>query len=217
MTLVAKQISKRLGRRVVLANLDLHCGATELVVLRGPNGSGKSTLLRILAGIVDPDAGQITVCGHALDDGGTRARRQLGYVPDATEPLPELLVGEFLELVRALKQAPPAAAELLADLGVSDLPLQRMSTLSFGQRKRVCLAAALLGDPWLLLLDEPSNGLDPDGVRLIATLLGARGARGKATILSTNDEAFAAAVHGTEYRLEAGQLQALLPTPAPVA
>jgi ABC-type multidrug transport system ATPase subunit len=216
MTLVAQQLSKRLGRRAVLVQLNLHCGPTELVVLRGENGSGKSTLLRIFAGILDPDAGQVSICGHGLDDGGTRARQQLGYVPDATEPLPELLVGEFLELVRALKQAPPAPAELLAQLAVSDLRLQRMSTLSFGQRKRVCLAAALLGDPWLLLLDEPSNGLDPDGVRMIEALLTARAARGKATILATNDEAFASAVHGTEYRLEGGQLHALAaPAAAP--
>ena len=212
MTLIAEQLVKRLGRRTVLDHLNLRCGPAELVVLRGENGSGKSTLLRILAGILDPDGGQVTVAGHSLDKGGTAARRQLGYVPDATEPLPELLVGEFLALVRALKQAPPANAELLTTLGVSDLLLQRISTLSFGQRKRTCLAAALLGDPWLLLLDEPSNGLDPDGVRLIAGLVLARAARSQATILSTNDEAFAAAVRGTHYRLKAGQLH---PVPPP--
>jgi ABC-type multidrug transport system ATPase subunit len=148
----------------------------------------------------------VTIGGYSLDDGGTAARRLLGYVPDATEPLPELLVGDFLALVQALKQAPPADAALLQTLGVSDLLLQRISTLSFGQRKRTCLAAALLGDPWLLILDEPSNGLDPDGVRLIAELLLARAARGRATLLSTNDEPFAAAVRGTHYRLLAGQL-----------
>ena len=80
--------------------------------------------------------------------------------------------------------------------------------LSFGQRKRCCVAAALLGDPWLLLLDEPSNGLDPDGVHLLATMVGERSARGQATILSTNDNAFAATVGGTQYLLLAGQLQA---------
>lgn len=212
MTLIAEGIKKRLGRRTVLAGIELRCGTSELVVLRGENGSGKSTLLRVLAGILDPDAGRVTICGQALDGGGTAARRHLGYVPDATEPLPELLVGEFLALVRALKQAAPAAAELLAQLGISDLLEQRISTLSFGQRKRVCLVAALLGDPWLLLLDEPSNGLDPDGVRLIVEMLTRRADRGRATVLSTNDESFAAAVRGTAYRLHAGQLTAAEPT-----
>lgn len=214
MTLIAQGITKRLGRRTVLARLELRCGPTELVVLRGENGSGKSTLLRVLAGILDPDAGQVTLFDHRLDDGGTAARRHLGYVPDATEPLPELLCGEFLALVRALKGAPPPPAELLAQLGVSELVGQRISTLSFGQRKRCCLVAALLGDPWLLLLDEPSNGLDPDGVRLIEELLLARAARGKATILSTNDEAFASAVGGTQYLLHEGRLTALPAAPA---
>ena len=208
MTLIAEGINKRLGRRNVLAGVELRCGTAELVVLRGENGSGKSTLLRILAGILDPDAGTVTICGSPLDGGGTAARRQLGYVPAATEPLPEILVGEFLSLVRALKNAEPPAKELLERLSVSDLLQQRISTLSFGQRKRVCLAAALLGDPWLLLLDEPSNGLDPDGVRLIAELLRARAERGKATVLSTNDDFFAATVRGTAYLLHAGRLTA---------
>lgn len=214
MTLIAEGIKKRLGRRTVLAGIELRCGTTELVVLRGENGSGKSTLLRILAGILDPDAGRVTICDQPLDGGGTAARRHLGYVPDATEPLPEILVGEFLALVRALKKAAPPTKELLLQLGVTDLLKQRISTLSFGQRKRVCLVAALLGDPWLLLLDEPSNGLDPDGVRLIAALLRARAAGGKATVLSTNDEAFAAAVRGSAYLLHAGRLSAASAVPA---
>jgi ABC-type multidrug transport system ATPase subunit len=128
------------------------------------------------------------------------------------------LVGEFLELVRALKRAAPAPAALLVQLGVAELLPQRMSTLSFGQRKRCCLAAALLGDPWLLLLDEPSNGLDPDGVHLVAELLRGRAAVGKACILSTNDDRFAAAIGGTEYLLRAGQLTPQaepLPGPGP--
>jgi ABC-type multidrug transport system ATPase subunit len=206
MTLIAHGITKRLGRRTVLARVELRCGPTELIVLRGENGSGKSTLLRVLAGILDPDAGEVTLFDHSLESGGTAARRHLGYVPDATEPLPELLVGEFLELVRALKAAAPAPAALLAELGVSEILGQRLSTLSFGQRKRCCLVAALLGDPWLLLLDEPSNGLDPDGVRLMAQLLRQRAGRGKATILSTNDESFAHAVGGTQYLLQQGRL-----------
>ena len=110
--------------------------------------------------------------------------------------------------------APPPPAELLAQLGVSELFGQRISTLSFGQRKRCCLVAALLGDPWLLLLDEPSNGLDPDGVRLIEQILLARAGRGKATILSTNDEALASAVGGTQYLLHEGRLTALPAAPA---
>lgn len=208
-TLSAVGLSKQLGRRTILDKVSLQGVAGETVVLRGENGAGKSTLLRILAGILEPDAGQVTLCGEVLGCGGVAARRHLGYVPDSTEQLPELLVAEFINLNRALKSAPPPAPALVEQLGVTPILLQRLSTLSFGQRKRCCLVAALLGDPFLLLLDEPSNGLDPDGVQLLLTLLAERSARGLLTVCSTNDDRFAAALAGTEYRLAAGVLQRL--------
>lgn len=206
MNLIVSDLRKRLGGRQILDGAELRCGPGEIAVLRGPNGTGKSTLLRLVCGILQPDTGRISLGPHRLDGDGAEGRRHIGYVPDASEPLPELLVEEFLSLVRSLKQAPPADPRQLDRLGVSALLRRRLTALSFGQRKRVCLCAALLGDPHLLLCDEPSDGLDPDGIAAVLGILRERADRGLAALLTTNDTAFATAVGGTAYRLREGRL-----------
>jgi ABC-type multidrug transport system ATPase subunit len=214
MDLIVQDLHKRLGGQRVLDGVDLRCAAGEIVVVRGPNGTGKSTLLRLISGILVPDSGQIRLGALRLDrDGGTdaAARRHIGYVPDASEPLPELLVEEFLRLWATLKQLPPEDAEtgaaLRERLGVGALLRRRLTALSFGQRKRVCLCGALLGDPHLLLCDEPSDGLDPDGVAAVLALLRERAGRGRAAVLTTNDLSFAQAVGGTPYFVRNGKLE----------
>jgi ABC-type multidrug transport system ATPase subunit len=153
-------------------------------------------LLRVLCGMLEPERGVVSIRGHELTGGGVEARRHLGYVPDGAEALPDLSLREFIALVRSLRQLPAdAAAERdLASrrqrLGLEQAWHQRLATLSFGQRKRACLLAALLGDPWLLILDEPSNGLDPSGVAQVLELITERQARGQATLLATNDLPF---------------------------
>jgi ABC-type multidrug transport system ATPase subunit len=133
-------------------------------------------------------------------------------VPDATQMLPDLLVEEFVALVRALKQLPkdtPTPIELhwRERLGVAPVWRQRFSTLSFGQRKRACTVAALVGDPWLLVLDEPSNGLDPEAIGLMVELIAERRERGEATVLVSNDSAFVERVGGARYHLLSGRLR----------
>lgn len=209
MNLIVSDLKKRLSGRQILDGAELRCGPGEIAVLRGPNGTGKSTLLRLICGILQPDVGRISLGPHRLDGDGAEGRRHIGYVPDASEPLPELLVEEFLNLVRSLKQAPPAEASMLVTLdrlGVRALLRRRLTALSFGQRKRVCLCAALIGDPHLLLCDEPSDGLDPDGIAAVLGILRERAGRGLAAVLTTNDTAFAIAVGGTAYRLREGRL-----------
>jgi ABC-type multidrug transport system ATPase subunit len=183
------------GRRV-LDGLELACAPGEVCAVLGENGAGKSTLLRVLCGMLEPERGTVLLQGHELTGGGVEARRHLGYAPDGTEPLPDLSLREFISLVRSLKQlsAGAAAERELASrrerLGLAQAWYQRLATLSFGQRKRACLLAALLGDPWLLILDEPSNGLDPSGVGLVLELIRERQARDQATLLATNDLPF---------------------------
>ena len=219
MNLRLEGVRKYLSRRCVLDRVSLDCGPADLLVVRGENGAGKSTLLRLCAGLLEPDAGRILLGGVSLSSAGARAQRHLGYVPDATEPLPEILVGEFVALVSALKQAPPPPPELADRLSVRELWTQRLSTLSFGQRKRACVLAAHVGDPWLLVLDEPTNGLDPAGSALMQSLLVARAAAGKATILATNDAPFAAALATTDgcrqLSLGGGRLAPFVPGDVP--
>jgi ABC-type Mn2+/Zn2+ transport system ATPase subunit len=198
-------VRKRLGTRVVLESIDLACAPGETALVLGENGAGKSTLLRVAAGVVEPDAGAVAVAGAPLA-GGAAPRRALGYAPDTADAFPDLSVRELLALVAALKQAPPADPALRDRLGLAPVWHQRLRTLSFGQVKRTYLLAALVGPPPLLILDEPSNGLDPDGVRTLQALLRERAARGEASLVATNDAAFADGVAGPRHRLAAGRL-----------
>ncbi|MGK3963198.1 ATP-binding cassette domain-containing protein [Sorangium sp. So ce118] len=204
--LEATGIHKRLAGRDVLSGVDLRCGPSDVAVVMGGNGAGKSTLLRIVAGVLEPDRGAVMLSGDPIHGGGAAARRRLGYAPDATEALPDLQVSELCALVRALKQAPPLDRAWVERIGAGAFYRQRLSGLSFGQRKRALLLAALVGDPWLLVLDEPTNGLDADGARTVIELIEQRRAEGKATLLTTNDPALAAALGGRPQRLSAGRL-----------
>ncbi len=212
MRVLIRDVGKHLGPQLILHGVSLSVGDSEVVVILGPNGSGKSTLLRLVAGIWEPDQGDILIDGNPLRRGQVKARRLLGYVPDSSDPLPDLLVTEFVSLVARLKDAPLPPPELVERVGVTPYLCQRLGSLSFGQRKRACLLAALIGDPVLLLLDEPSNGLDPSGVQMVIDLIRDRRAQGLATLLSTNDEQFGAALDATCLRIEQGHLvsQALL-------
>jgi ABC-2 type transport system ATP-binding protein len=196
-------VSKRLGGRLVLDDVSLHVDRTT--ALLGENGAGKSTLLRIVAGVLAPDAGEVNLGADSLLR-TTATRRQLGYVPEHPDALPHLTVRELLRLVGALKHAPPIAPALLARLGAEAILDRRSHALSLGQRRRAFLAAALVGEPTLLLLDEPTNGLDPDGVAMLATLLGERAAAGATVLVATHDLAFVAALGAKIVRLTGGKV-----------
>jgi ABC-type multidrug transport system ATPase subunit len=129
-------------------------------------------------------------------------------VPDASDALGDLCAREFVDLVRALKGGAPNEqdAALERALAFPVLAPRPMRELSLGQRKRVCLLAALFGDPQVLVLDEPSNGLDPDGVTWVVHLLHERATRGQITVFSTNDPAFLARIGANVLRLAEGQL-----------
>jgi ABC-2 type transport system ATP-binding protein len=209
--LSVRGLEKRLGGRWVIRGLQLELGAGQTAVVLGPNGSGKSTLLRLLCGMLDADGGEVRVAGHLLLDQPMRAKAALGYVPDGLEALPDLRVSEFVRLVRALRSLPAALtdAELVwkQRLGVGEVWAERLRTLSFGQRKRVALFCASCGDPALLLLDEPSNGLDPAATELIIEFLDERRRAGKSQLVASNDLELVARVGGVRYRLVDGRLE----------
>ncbi len=199
-------IRKRLGGRWILDDVALGCAAGELALVLGENGAGKSTLLRIAAGIVVPDAGSVAVGGAVITGGGVQGRAQLGYAPDTADAFPELSVRELIALVVALRRAGPPPEALRERLGLAAIWHQRLRTLSFGQVKRSYLLAAMVGSPPLLILDEPSNGLDPAGAEMLAALLRERADAGGAALVSTNDAGFAAMLGGVRRRLLAGRL-----------
>lgn len=170
----AAGICKSLGQRAVLRDFDLYLERGERVVILGQNGSGKSTLLHIIAAVLEPDAGTL------------RAPHSLGFAPEKPDIPDHLLVAEWLDVVASLK-----GGRWIDPLpfGVEELMDKRVGALSLGQRQRVSLASAWLGEPELLVLDEPTNGLDTATQAEVMHLLS-----DKSALIATHDRHFAAAV-----------------------
>lgn len=206
MTLSIVGISKCLGGRKVLDDVSLEVPSGEILALFGQNGAGKSTLLRILAGIMDADAGQATLDGQTILEHRLPGRTALGYVPEAADAPPHLTPRELVTLVASLKQTRVVDAELLTRVGADGYADQLVGSLSLGQRRRTCLAAALVGDVRLLLLDEPTNGLDADGVRMLADVLRDHAGRGGLSVVATHDDGFATLMQARRLRLVAGHV-----------
>ncbi len=158
------EVSKAYGRTQALAAISFDVRPGEAIALWGANGAGKSTLIKSILGVIAFD-GQVTVCGHDVRRAGKRARARIGYVPQDVALYDETIADTLTYLAR-LKSAPQArVAAAIADVGLTEYATRRISTLSGGLRQRVALAAALLGDPALLLLDEPTANLDADAQR----------------------------------------------------
>jgi len=152
-------VVKRFGRQVALAGVDLRVRRGEVFGLLGPNGAGKTTLIRCLVGLVRPDAGTVRVLGRRLPDLGVLAR--VGYMTQAAALYPDLSVAENLRFFAAISGADGSVDEALRFVDLQDRRTSVVSTLSGGMRTRVSLACALVHRPELLLLDEPTVGVDP--------------------------------------------------------
>ena len=152
-------VVKRFGRQVALDGVDLRVRRGEVYGLLGPNGAGKTTLIRCLVGLVRPDAGTVTVLGRRLPDLGVLSR--VGYMTQAAALYPDLSVAENLRFFAAISGAPGHLDEVLRLVDLEERRGSIVSTLSGGMRTRVSLACALVHRPELLLLDEPTVGVDP--------------------------------------------------------
>ncbi len=170
--------------RHALTEISFEARPGEVLGLLGPNGAGKTTLLRILAGVLFPTAGRARLCGHEVTD--RRARAQLGYLPEQVPLDGELRVGEYLRFRAELKgvAAPrQAVATVLEQVGLATCERQLIRELSKGFRQRVGLADALLHRPQVLLLDEPTDGLDPNQRRETLELILRLGSFERRTVL----------------------------------
>lgn len=164
--IAAEQLTKWYGPRLAVDRVSLEVEAGEVMGLLGPNGSGKTTILRILTGYLRPSAGTARIAGLDVVQDSLAARARVGYVPEDAPLYGWMAVREFLLFMARLKglsgPAAPAAVEgALARLALGDVRRLLIGKLSRGFRQRVAIAQALLGDPDLLILDEPTNGLDP--------------------------------------------------------
>jgi ABC-type multidrug transport system ATPase subunit len=164
----ARGLGQRFGRTTVLRGIDLRIGPGVFGLL-GPNGAGKTTLLRALATVLTPGEGSVRLLGFDPDDPGERRalRRRLGYLPQALGYYPNFTVAEFVEYFALLKEVParevrPAVAEAIRRVELDDRAKSKLRTLSGGMLRRVGIAQAIVNRPDLLLLDEPTTGLDPE-------------------------------------------------------
>ncbi len=176
-----RQVARRFGSTVALAGVDLDLGP-GVTGLLGPNGAGKTTLLRILATVAAPDSGTVEVLGHdpGTADGRLAIRRRLGYLPQEPGFHRAFTAFEFVDYVAILKEwgdrrtRHDEVRRVLALVGLEPVLHKRISALSGGMRRRVGIAQALLGTPDLLVLDEPTAGLDPEQRLRFRELLGSQ-------------------------------------------
>ncbi|MCB7038195.1 ABC transporter ATP-binding protein [Eggerthella sinensis] len=159
-------ISKAYRRHVVLGPLDLSIRKGEIYGLVGENGAGKSTLIRIMTGLTHPSTGSVSLFGRTSPRESNQQRARTGYLPDGSALYPSMSAHDNLEIRRTEWgiSDKKCIERALVEVGLSDVGRKKVRSYSLGMKRRLDLAVALLGEPELLILDEPTNGLDPTGI-----------------------------------------------------
>lgn len=186
----AKRLSRSYGALRAVRDLSFRVERGEVVGFLGPNGAGKSTTLRMLVGFLGPSSGSVRVAGYDMGNEPIRARQAIGYMAESAALYPEMRVREYLRFRAELKGLPRKerlghVASSLKKTDLLDAETRLIGTLSKGYRQRVALADALLGEPPLLILDEPTAGLDPNQIRSVRQLIRELG-REHTVLLSTH-------------------------------
>jgi ABC-2 type transport system ATP-binding protein len=188
----ARGLSKWYGDVVAVDDVSFSIGRGEVVGFLGPNGAGKTTTMRMLTGFLPPTDGTALVAGHDIFEESLAARRAIGYLPETPPLYPEMSVTGYLEYVARIKEVPrrqrrTAVDRALERCGLVDVRRRVIGALSKGYRQRVGLAQAIVHDPAVLVLDEPTVGLDPLQIREIRALIAQLAREEKHTvILSTH-------------------------------
>lgn len=182
----AHSVTKRFGRVSALDTFSCQVEQGEIVGLLGPNGSGKTTLIRLLCAFFPPTTGTVTVDGYETRRSPLDVRQRVGYALEGLILYPDLTVRDFLTFVRVVKKADLRQCEaMIVQCGLDGWLDRRIGTLSKGYRQRVVFAQALIGDPPILILDEPTAGMDPEmAVQTRALIMSLAGK--KTVILSTH-------------------------------
>jgi ABC-2 type transport system ATP-binding protein len=184
-------LRKAYGDVVAVDGVDLDAGAGECFALLGPNGAGKTTTIEICEGLLAPDAGTVELLGLTWGTDARRLRQRLGVQLQETQLADKLTVGETLRLFRSFYERGPSVADVVAMVQLEEKTGAQVRHLSGGQKQRLAIACALVGDPDLLFLDEPTTGLDPQARRQMWELIEQFKRDGRTIILTTHymDEA----------------------------
>jgi len=185
-----RELVKRFGPAVAVDGVSFEAGEGEVVGVLGPNGAGKTTTMRMIAGYLRPDAGAATICGYDVVDHPTAAQSVLGYPPEGAPAYGDMTPRGFLDFIAAARgltaeAGERAVAQAIVRTQLDDVAEQRIDTLSKGFRRRVGLAQAILTDPPALVLDEPTDGLDPNQKHAVRNLIRSMSAK-KAILISTH-------------------------------
>lgn len=185
-----ENLCRSFGPIVAVDNISFEVGQGEVMGFLGPNGAGKSTAMKMLACFLEPDSGTATVCGHDIRTSPTGVRRNLGYLAENAPAYGEMTVGSFLNFICDARQISgskrkEALDTVLTTCAIQSVYHQPIETLSKGYKRRVGLAQAIIHNPPVLILDEPTDGLDPNQKFEVRQLIG-RMAKEKCIIVSTH-------------------------------
>ena len=206
---VVDQVTKRFGDVLAVDDVSLSIASGEVYSLVGANGAGKSTLIKMLVGITEPGAGRLSICGEDISNGAQSTRKHLGYLPEELVLYDRLTGREYLELVAGLKDVDPD--EIQGELRFFELQAVQSKLVggySLGMRKKLGLAAAMLGSPNVLVLDEPLNGLDVEMMRKLRYRIEDERDRGRALLVASHVMSFVERISGRIGIMKAGKLVA---------
>lgn len=167
MSISVSNLSKNYGAQKAVNNISFNITKGEIVGFLGPNGAGKSTTMKMITGYLAADAGNIDVCGLAVDENNLNSKKKIGYLPEANPLYLDMYVREYLQFianVHAIKDPKSTIEKVIVTVGLTPEAHKKIGQLSKGYKQRVGLAAAMVHDPEVLILDEPTSGLDPNQI-----------------------------------------------------
>jgi len=188
MSVLVNGVTKFFDKQKALNNVSFEIGTGEVVGFLGPNGAGKSTMMKILTGYITQSEGQVSVCGINVLTNSIESRKKIGYLPEHNPLYLDMYVKEFLSFIgdiHNIKNKKERVNEMIEITGLTPEKTKKIRQLSKGYRQRVGLAAALIHDPEVLILDEPTTGLDPNQLKDIRALIKSVG-KTKTVMLSTH-------------------------------
>ena len=189
--LKVENLKKSFGSFQAVKGITFEVKKGEVLGFLGPNGAGKSTTMRMITGFIPPTSGTAEICGHDILKDPVGAKSELGYLPEAAPSYRAMTVTDFLTFIAKIRGFSGAAAKAKVEEAIEKAKLttvarQTIETLSKGYRQRTCFAQAILHDPKVLIMDEPTDGLDPNQKYTVREMIKSMAAEGKAIIISTH-------------------------------